>query len=511
MVRYLSDLIGNKELDTWKEKDNILITTQTGTGKSYFIMNTLLEYARENEKTILLLVPRLSIKKQFDNMLSSLTQNIVIQTYQWLEKRLLKESNDLFFDYIVCDEAHYFVHESDFNKNTWYSWKWVQRQNSVRIFMSATPDSLQALLSNAKIVRHSSLEKVTAVEKIRYFPVFHGNERYRYIDEQLQQLVLTGEKAIIFMGSLPQGAELYRKYKEHSTFFCSDSQYDYLHLRSDEKIETLLNEGTMIEQFLFTTSVLEFGVTIKDKELTHIFYDGYFVDTMIQSVGRKRQATPDDKITLHLPIPDKRSINGSMQTAKKSLEPIKKYLSESDEEAIFNNITEKYDSLEVAKITGVSLRLDEDNNLKLDVNPLSAIKLLNTIKESKGIIDAIDSNIFFETYAKVFNAKSWESVIELQELQRINQTLEQFLGKSLYEKEDKDLLVESLDLRVNRRIVKSVSKINEILEQRGVHYKVISKRDLKRKIDIGDIVIDNPFFKKTYWTVKEFIVKKEID
>ena len=59
----VTDLI-KEEYMTWKQGDIISLSAGTGSGKTYFVINVLAKYAKENNKLILYLVPRTKLKKQ---------------------------------------------------------------------------------------------------------------------------------------------------------------------------------------------------------------------------------------------------------------------------------------------------------------------------------------------------------------------------------------------------------------------------------------------------------------
>lgn len=56
-MQYISDKIGDG-YKTWEEGGMIFISSPTGSGKTFFILETLLPYARQQNKTILYLVNR---------------------------------------------------------------------------------------------------------------------------------------------------------------------------------------------------------------------------------------------------------------------------------------------------------------------------------------------------------------------------------------------------------------------------------------------------------------------
>lgn len=132
----VSDIITKDECRSWKPNDRIVIVAPTGAGKTHFVLNTLLEIAIERNQTILYLCNRTLVMEQvwvnakekglefeyIDGLLYS--NNIIITTYQNIEAKggfIYTENGyreTINFYYCVCDEAHYFVHDSVFNMNT---------------------------------------------------------------------------------------------------------------------------------------------------------------------------------------------------------------------------------------------------------------------------------------------------------------------------------------------------------------------------------------------------------
>lgn len=162
----------------WKN-GRVVFDAGTGTGKTSFIINQLLQWALERSKKegrlikILLLCNRVSLKSQdirkiiasgvgidliqCDNpddidkmeLNSSNSRFIRVWTYQkieyWQQRKSewVKEWLDS-YTYIVCDEAHYFFADADFNSTTELSFQCIERlvPKKVVIYMSATADLL---------------------------------------------------------------------------------------------------------------------------------------------------------------------------------------------------------------------------------------------------------------------------------------------------------------------------------------------------------------------------------
>ncbi|WP_297633548.1 DEAD/DEAH box helicase family protein [uncultured Clostridium sp.] len=136
----ISEIITIEDIKNWNKGEIVTITAGTGAGKSYFIKNILHAFAYLKNTKILMLVHRTNCKDQFLNEIKKdkKTDSIDIATYQSLEQKkgfyYLQQ-----YDYIVCDEFHYFMQDAAFSTTTDISLDRILGQtDKVRIFMSAT-------------------------------------------------------------------------------------------------------------------------------------------------------------------------------------------------------------------------------------------------------------------------------------------------------------------------------------------------------------------------------------
>ena len=115
MRKYISDVISYDEIEKWKKGNRILISSQTGSGKSEFIKNNLYQYAKRQNKKILILSNRNLLKNQNIVDIGEKCDLITSKNYQELEVQALvgKDIEELFseYDYIVYDEIHYIFSE----------------------------------------------------------------------------------------------------------------------------------------------------------------------------------------------------------------------------------------------------------------------------------------------------------------------------------------------------------------------------------------------------------------
>ena len=133
---YVKDAIGCDYID-WKRGDCIFIEAPTGSGKTTFILDTLLPYSKKRGKEILYLSNRFLLKEQIKVELAkrqNLSEDmewlegveefdgITVLSYQKLQKLCAENTDGKYlsgrYAYIVCDEIHYLLEDSAFNPET---------------------------------------------------------------------------------------------------------------------------------------------------------------------------------------------------------------------------------------------------------------------------------------------------------------------------------------------------------------------------------------------------------
>lgn len=224
----LSAYVGNDYLD-WKPGKIILISSPTGSGKTYFATHTLLNYAISQQKHIIYICNRSLLRNQTEYSLKNsyineskpkslkdklrLSYYFHVTTYQHFENNksfpkfvdqhedaahiinkdiesteyceylTLSEDEMKSVDwyihdmigqqiypkdvmYYIFDEAHYFVQDASFNLDAayWNSSMLSQRE-SISVFLTATPEPLEMLLS---LTRASSINVLEELAKKAY-------------------------------------------------------------------------------------------------------------------------------------------------------------------------------------------------------------------------------------------------------------------------------------------------------------------------------------------------------
>ena len=327
--KMVSDIISKDNIEQWDNGSIITIKAGTGVGKSYFIKNTLYEYAKENNKKILMLLHRVNCLQQFKGELieDNKTDIINLRTYQSIESLQQKNIDFDFskYDYIVCDEFHYFMSDASFNKTTDMSLNAILKESQkTRIFMSATGFYMKNYISNIKKMNTIDYNIDVDYDFIDKLEFFNTENTLELI---IKNIIDNNEKAIVFIQSATKAYKLHKKYQDHSMFNCSESDKHYAKVNECKK-ESLLTNERFEENLLITTTALDAGVNIIDMELKHIIIDVDDVGSLTQCIGRKRVRWLDkntgewivEKVNIYIKNISNQSLGGKLKHVNERVE-----------------------------------------------------------------------------------------------------------------------------------------------------------------------------------------------
>ena len=318
----VTDIITTNDIRSWTPRDTIIISAGTGTGKSYFVKNSLYQYAKENNKKILFLIHRSNCVSQFQSEIErdGKTDVIDILTYQKIEHNILhynQHKNYKEYAYIVCDEFHYFISDANFNNTTDISFKEIMSQNCTKILMSATGEDVERYLSSTTRRRIRRYELTPNYEHVSDLTFFSQDEDIDYLAETV---ISKHEKAIIFIQSAEKAYKLFKKFSEHSLFNCSKNNSKHYKYVNEEKIKSMLEKECFEENLLITTSCLDAGTNIVDEKVKYIIADITDIGSLIQCLGRKRSQSKDDTVSFYIKTINNQRLSGLKQSINKDIE-----------------------------------------------------------------------------------------------------------------------------------------------------------------------------------------------
>ncbi|MGE7928220.1 DEAD/DEAH box helicase family protein [Lysinibacillus xylanilyticus] len=463
----------------WQRGDIITISAGTGKGKSHFIKNTLYDYAKSKGKRILFFLHRTNTIEQFEAEIAAEGKSDVIEliTYQSFEKAIIHQNQlDLWmYEFIICDEYHYFGNDSLFNKYTDLSLNEIIKgaDERVVVLMSATNEFIKEYLHNRKLITPKEYVLQSNYDYVRTLEFYEDDQ---LIIDGLKKRVAKGEKALIFIESANDCYELYKQFEEHSMFICGKSHSKHKYV-DEEKRKQLLKNQRFEELFLFTTQTLDAGLNIIDDDLHFIIVDISDPDVLVQCVGRKR-IRDVEKDYVHLVV--KNRSNGRLGHDKGNLTTRMKHAKFLDEHS-----QEEYDRVFYREPDPYQLVYYEPlpNGLyKIGVNQLLCdsykykYKRLESIQEMAGGY----RQYIVELFGKE-GSVSMDAYLEPQTRSALEEAHSQELV--FYSQKEKWAFAEKLNLKVNGRIITSFRKINELLTIKETSYRIFphdAKKDGKR-------------------------------
>lgn len=483
----VSELVTIDEINTWNDGDIITITAGTGMGKSYFIKNNLYAIAKRDNKKILMLVHRLNCLDQFqyeiqrDNKIDIIT----LGTYQSIEHSSLKgvksnriNPND--YDYVICDEFHYFMSDASFNKTTDLSLQAIlQAEDSVRIFMSATGDYVERYMGyKGYEIRPYRLP--INFSFIRSLTFYNKDETLEYY---IQKAIKGNYKTIVFINDVKLAGELYKKYEKHSMFNCSKSNKEY-ELVDENKVDVMLKNEKFEDLILFTTTVMDTGVNIYDDKIQNIICHNILdVRVLTQCIGRirfKNNKQRIDSINVVINSFTNQQLGG--YTTKYNRE-----IKHAD--YLLKHGTTKYNDKFYRK-SDVSNIVYDDTTISTSETD-EVIKKVNELAYFKRRIDANEIELMLKEgkdgyckYLKKWFGFNKRYILEEEKKQRdrLEDYLDEMVGTVILQTKDRKGLIETINVRQNGRLLKGLNSLNTALEESGYNYR-INKFETSRTIN----------------------------
>lgn len=492
-MKRVSELIDIDQIKTWNDGEVITIKAGTGAGKSYFIKNILYAFAKANNKKILFLIHRNNCVNQFKKELErdNKTDIIHIKTYQSLEQILLNNNNCALdgYKYIVSDEFHYFMGDASFNKTTDISLnKILSYTNAIKIFMSATGDSVKRYLNGIKKIETKNYELDINYNFIKELSFFYSDET---MNNFARECIENGDKAIFFIQSAEKAYKLYSKFKGNCIFNCSKSNNKYYKYVDQKKIDDILANEKFEENILVTTTCMDAGVNIIDKDLCHIVCDVEDIGTLIQCIGRKRIQDSEDSINLYIKNITNQQLGGRETQLKLKIEKadflrehtVKEYIERYPRSLDYTYIT--YDEV------------TDDDNCTKKINELMYYKVKIDLFYIQLMLAKGNKSVKFgycKYIAQMFGFEKYRLIDEEDKNDELEVYLLNLIGKKL-KKEQQQELINKIGLRDGRqRLQKSVQLLNAYLIKNtkfALNSKVVKE------------TINNKRKNVTYWIVSK--------
>lgn len=460
-MRYISDIFGEKEISSLEIGDSVAIWSQTGSGKSYLIKNVISKHCLEKNLKCLLISNRKILRNQNEKDLRLTEYGDAVDTinYQGLEVKFNGDIKVLFsgYDFIVFDEVHYLLNDSEFNRNTDILLGVVKNppKDKICIYMTATPEALEFCgIKPNKI--YTLPNDYSYIENVFFY------SKESTLNEILNSIPY-GEKAMYFCST---AADAYKKSKDigGASFICSENNRNFYAESSMQERANIIARDKFDSKILCCTKVLDNGVNIKDSSVKHIIIDILDPITFVQCLGRKRVIFDDDKISLYIKAHPVNQIN----FVRKKYED---KLAIADELILIGReaFVEKYKKRSLDDIIDNDMTVNQAKYYYYQFM-VSELKKMCEIGYIQYICKKIGCN-----HERIENA---ESFFEKKTLKNV---LEFWTGKKIFSEEQEKFkedffgrIFETKSRSYRRRGLKS---INAIMEEDGVDYVLVSSRE----------------------------------
>ncbi|GBF32260.1 hypothetical protein DCCM_0453 [Desulfocucumis palustris] len=464
-LKWVAETIGD-EYKNWRKGDIVLLNAQTGTGKTWFIENVLLDYI-EDYKNVLLVSNRTNLKRQIKKdllekynleipesleELDKITKiyNVVITSYHAIQdSELDKDYNvaefkgDLnFYDYIVLDEAHYILSDGSFNNKTRIVLDELIRdyhRQTIKIFISATMDEIKKPIYNYvdKIIgKKPKIHNYTTGIDYSYV----NTNYFRDLDSIIATIKndTTNDKWLVFVSKIDDAKEIEKELgQDKCTIIKSGTK--------SEELTSIINNSKFESKVLIATKTLDNGINIKDDQLKNIVIMAWDKITFVQMLGRKRiEIENAQQINLYIMTRYKKSFSQKIINYNKKLDEVELYKNNENE---FNR---KYDNdlWKIGKnLNELFYRSQKNGNWKL--NKGGYYRLIKDIKFAAYMVNKFEEE---GEFAFITEQLSWlelgytfdemnliEDVVLNEDVMKLEDYLESIIGKKLFGDEQQKL------------------------------------------------------------------------
>ncbi len=477
MEQYISEIIA-EEYKEWKPGQMIFLSAHTGAGKTFFILNELLEFAAISGKRILYLVNRSILKEQIEEKINTEVRNklrrnkniksenlakiIEVKLYQTIESECKKNPDYKIqeeYDYIIADEAHYFLEDSMFNTYTQLSYDWImgKRYDVVLIFISATIDRMKKYIWEENTVKENDNLVGSHIKLIRgnFDPdvdikSYEMKADYSYVKvsllkkiEEITELVEKDKsKWLIFVDNIEKGKTIEKSLKKEEidvAFITAESKKDRELLGIVQKINT---REKYEQRVLIATSVMDNGISIKDLDLRKLIIMAMTREQFIQMLGRKRVTSDMEKLEVYILLREKECFRKCLVECEKRqrfISEAEKYNFQMDISVVLEQILESNVFLQCVKnICYVDQR-------KVVFSKLAIAQYDYLYKYYKGMVERFEKEggtaFLREQFEWLGRKEAEQEIKELTKtlLDQITKIIEEYKNRELNAEENKEM------------------------------------------------------------------------
>jgi len=520
-INFVSDIIGDDYKDL-KKGDVVIIDSQTGTGKNYFVENFLIPWI--SPKKLLYISNRTNLKREIkirllneygieiprtpegevdldklDKKIKTIG-NVTVSSYHALQHSSLNvmykgKYFDLSkYDCIVLDECHFPLTDSGFNNLCYLTYSRLftkQYSNIIKVFMSGTMEEIREdIIEYAKEANKTPKIYETGRDYSYVKPKYFKHYGYTDTITNLIKNDTSDEKWLIFISNLNQAKKILDGLGEDKCSIVKSGS------KSDE-LTSILTENHFKKKVLIATKALDNGISIKDDLLTNIVILAWDKTSLIQMLGRKRIKIDEAQlVNLYISTRSKGAFKQLLRKYDAKQKDLDLFNLEDDNKNSFNK---KYDH-KLSKISDDLFYKDSETN-EFMINPIGEFRLHKDMKFSERMVEGFIAD---KDFAYIYEQLSWLELSDTFDESNL-------IGEVILDS-DIDLLEEYLDSIVGEVMLQApdreelITKINLI----DTHHSNIKKNKIKLLKNIDTL---NSYFREIEidFIIKEFETSRMID
>lgn len=492
---FLSNEFEEKRFESWTSDNHYAIFAETGAGKSTLLLDKFTSWTEKQipMKKILYLYNRKSMYEQFAKKYEQEHVNLTTSTYQDIEARAkgigVKDYIDS-FDYILCDECHYFVSDAAFNENTFLSYEAINNCNGTAIYITGTPhyfmkmvNKLHKPLKILREVNHSN-NNVKTISVIRSKQVIQ--------DMQLKALN-EGSKVVSFSNWISILQRMKEAAKEFKTAILMAEENDKAYLM-DLKVKNTIENSTdengndisnVFVDYLGCTSAYENGINFNIEGSVTVAFPTYINWTSLEQSRSRVRYFKNTIINMLVRIPHGITLNNLEAKYKKEIKEIKEIQTKKPKKEDMPFGYEIYNKYNDFALAYKDIQLHE-------------------VQKMKTVDNLIE---YFKEKLHEFYPNAEIEVIDSNDLIDIDSVIEEFIGDNeeinLIDIEDKERFINAInevykDKEHTGRKLK-LNKISKIMKELNSTYSLIKLP--------SPVKIKNAEGKATTTTVWKILIK----
>ncbi|TGA99024.1 hypothetical protein E4665_06815 [Sporolactobacillus shoreae] len=314
-MAYLSEKFTADDFRGMKAGFNYGFWSEPDSGKTRMIFEHLVPLAEQNERKILFLYPRSAIGDQLKNKYVS--ESVDYRTYQSIESDLARGIILPKYDYIVCDEAHYFIEDASFNDETERSFDYInQEHHAIKILLSGTPEPLRYAEFIKPVIDMCFVDYSNHNVEVVFL-----TRNTKLIERQIKQQLEKGQQTLVFSSSATSAYELSKKFLEHDPFFISSKNNQTFKSKNDEDVRERIIECEQTNRKIgFMTAAMNTGINFNEDVRNVVILGSPTSVEIRQTVARVRKGEKNRKVRLYLQVPFGQAIRTKVETMKRDLE-----------------------------------------------------------------------------------------------------------------------------------------------------------------------------------------------